>query len=57
MLKETLAVDAAFVDGANVIDYVLTQTNVTEDPIEFPANRYGGGIAYRFTIVLEQGEQ
>ena len=47
VLKETLAVDAKYEAGANVIDYVLTQENITKDAIEFPANRYGGGIAYR----------
>lgn len=47
ILRETLAVDASFVDGANVIDYVLTQTNVAEKALEFPAYRYGGGIAFR----------
>ena len=47
ILAETLAVDAAFTDGANVIDYALSQTNVTKKALEFPAYRYGGGIAYR----------
>ena len=47
ILAETLAVDAAFVKGANVIDYVLAQKNVSPKPLIFPAYRYGGGIAYR----------
>lgn len=47
ILAETLAVDAAHAGGANVIDYSLSQTNVTKTPLEFPAYRYGGGIAYR----------
>ena len=47
ILAETLAVDAAFVKGANVIDYVLAQKNVSLKPLIFPAYRYGGGIAYR----------
>jgi hypothetical protein len=47
ILAETLAVDAAFVMGANVIDYVLAQKNVSTKPLIFPAYRYGGGIAYR----------
>ena len=47
ILNETLSVDAAFVDGANVIDYVMTQKNVTKKPLVFPAYRYGGGLAYR----------
>ncbi len=47
ILKESLAIDAAFVDGANVIDYVITQTNVTKKPLALPAYRYGGGVAFR----------
>ena len=47
ILAETLAVDATFVKGANVIDYVLAQKNVSPKPLNLPAYRYGGGIAYR----------
>ena len=47
ILRETLSVDAAFVDGANVIDYAMTQKNITKKPLVFPAYRYGGGLAYR----------
>ena len=47
ILGEAFAVDAAFVDGANVIDYVMIQTNVTKETLTFSAYRYGGGIAYR----------
>jgi len=47
ILNETLSVDAAFVDGTNVIDYVMTQKNVTKRALVFPAYRYGGGLAYR----------
>ena len=47
ILSETLSIDAAFVDGANVIDYAMTQKNVTKKPLVFPAYRYGGGLAYR----------
>jgi hypothetical protein len=47
ILNETLSVDASFVDGANVIDYAMTQKNVTKKPLTFPAYRYGGGLAYR----------
>ncbi len=47
ILNEELRVTADFVDGANVIDYELEQTNVTEKPLVLPAYRYGGGIAYR----------
>ena len=47
ILEETLSIDASFVDNANVVDYVMIQRNVTKKPLVFPANRYGGGIAYR----------
>jgi len=47
ILNETLSVDASFVDEANVIDYVMTQKNITKKPLVFPAYRYGGGLAYR----------
>lgn len=47
ILSETLSVDASFVDGVNVIDYAMTQKNVTKKPLVFPAYRYGGGLAYR----------
>lgn len=47
ILRETLSLDAAFVDGANVVDYDLTQKNITKKPLVFPAYRYGGGLAYR----------
>jgi hypothetical protein len=47
ILNETLLVDAAFVGGANVIDYAMIQKNVTKKPLVFPAYRYGGGLAYR----------
>jgi hypothetical protein len=47
ILNETLLVDAAFVGGANVIDYAMIQKNMTTKPLVFPAYRYGGGLAYR----------
>lgn len=47
ILEEQLRITVGFVEGANVIDYDLEQTNVTSKPITFPAYRYGGGIAYR----------
>ncbi|MFT5468534.1 MAG: hypothetical protein ACI8UO_003644 [Verrucomicrobiales bacterium] len=47
ILEETFSIDVAFVDGANVIDYVVSQKNVADRPLVFPAYRYGGGIAYR----------
>ena len=47
ILRESLAVDAALVEGANVIDYVIGQTNVAPKPLVLPAYRYGGGLAFR----------
>jgi len=47
ILSEILSVDASFVDGANVIDYAMTQKNITKKPLVFPAYRYGGGLAFR----------
>jgi len=47
ILSEEFSVDAAFVDGANVVDYVVTQTNVTKKTLTYVAYRYGGGIAFR----------
>jgi hypothetical protein len=47
ILEETFSVDAQFKDGANIVDYDFTQTNVTKKALEFPAYRYGGGLAYR----------
>jgi hypothetical protein len=45
--REQLKITARDVDGAYEIDYDITQKNVTEQPLELPAYRYGGGIAYR----------
>lgn len=47
VLKEKLAVRARFEGGANVIDYTITQKNVSDAALELPAYRYGGGIALR----------
>ena len=47
VLKERLQISAAVKNGANVIDYVLTQTNVSGVKLELPAYRYGGPLAYR----------
>lgn len=47
VLRETLSVDAKFSGKANIIDYIITQKNITSKLFEFPANRYGGGIAFR----------
>jgi hypothetical protein len=55
VLAETFSVSVGRVDGANVIDYVIRQRNVTDAPLLFPAYRYGGGIAYRAPINWEEG--
>lgn len=55
VLAETLSVDVSRNDGANVIDYVIHQRNVTDAPLLFPAYRYGGGIAYRAPLNWEEG--
>ena len=47
ILSEEFSVDADFVDGANVVDYVVTQTNATPKTLTYSAYRYGGGLAYR----------
>ncbi len=47
VLREQLAIRARLVDGANVIDYTMTQKNVSDATLELDAYRYGGGIAYR----------
>jgi len=47
VLKELLQISASFEDNANVIDYVLTQKNVSGTKLELPAYRYGGPLAYR----------
>ncbi|GAB5562693.1 MAG: hypothetical protein SynsKO_43400 [Synoicihabitans sp.] len=47
VLEEALTVRASAQDGVTVVDYTIEQTNVTEFPLEMPAYRYGGGIAFR----------
>lgn len=47
VLRERFTVRARFVGGANVINYVMAQTNVTDAPLELAAYRYGGGVAFR----------
>ena len=47
ILSEEFAVDASFEDGANVVDYVVRQTNASEKTLTFSQYRYGGGLAYR----------
>jgi len=55
VLEERLRVEAALVDGAYLIDYELDQTNVSGHPLELPAYRYGGGLAYRAPLDWDAG--
>lgn len=47
ILSETLTVVIREADGRYLMDYAVTQTNVSEAPLQLAAYRYGGGIAYR----------
>lgn len=47
VLKEQFAIRARFAHGANVIDYTMTQKNVSDAALDLPAYRYGGGVALR----------
>lgn len=47
VLREQFSVNVTSKDGANLIGYTTSQTNVTDAPLILPQYRYGGGIAYR----------
>ena len=47
VLDEILEVSVQGSDEAHVIDYQITQTNVSDAVLELPAYRYGGGITFR----------
>ena len=47
ILEEKFFVTVSKEDGAYEIDYDTHQTNITKYPLELPAYRYGGPIAYR----------
>lgn len=47
VLKEKLTVRVSTTGEANIIDYHLTQKNVSGVKLELPAYRYGGPLAYR----------
>lgn len=47
ILEEDFTVLVGFRQDAYMIDYKTVQTNVTKYPLELPAYRYGGTIAYR----------
>lgn len=55
VLSEKLTVAVRRENGANVIDYVIRQLNVTDAPLLLPIYRYGGGIAYRAPDNWEDG--
>ena len=47
VLAELFTLVVRIIDSAYVLDYTTDQTNVSEASLDFPAYRYGGGIAYR----------
>jgi hypothetical protein len=47
ILSEQFTILVRHENGANVIDHTTVQTNVTDAPLELPAYRYGGPLAYR----------
>ncbi|YCM45810.1 PmoA family protein [Verrucomicrobiaceae bacterium 227] len=47
VLRERLKVAAEFREGVNIIDYTVTQSNVSGVKLELPAYRYGGPLAWR----------
>lgn len=47
ILNEIFNVKVQKKDGSYLVDYDTEQTNVTDTPLELPAYRYGGCIAYR----------
>lgn len=47
VLEEDFEVTVHAADEVHLVDYNITQTNVTDAPLEMPAYRYGGGLAYR----------
>ena len=47
ILNEIFTVQIQKTDGSYLVDYDTEQTNVTDAPLELPAYRYGGCIAYR----------
>ena len=47
ILDETLVVRSWLAHGMVVLDYGISQKNVSQVPLELPAYRYGGGVAFR----------
>ena len=47
ILKEALSISVITTNEANIIDYHLTQKNVSSEKLELPIYRYGGPLAYR----------
>jgi hypothetical protein len=55
VLRETLSVSVAQTGNANVIDYAVTQRNITDAVLKLPAYRYGGGITFRAPDAWDEG--
>ena len=47
VLAETFTLRAWKTVAGHVLDYDCVQKNVTDSPLDLPAYRYGGGLAYR----------
>ena len=47
ILSEKFTIRVRHEEGDHLIDHTTVQTNVTDTPLELPAYRYGGPLAYR----------
>lgn len=47
ILEEDFTIEVALEEGSYLIDHKTVQTNVSKYPLELPAYRYGGPLAYR----------
>lgn len=47
VLREKLAISVKESQDAYFVDYVVTQVNVSQQPLRLPAYRYGGPLAWR----------
>jgi len=54
ILREELEVRFEAAPGLTRVDYNIRQTNVTEIPLNLPAYRYGGGLAYRGPLAWDK---
>ncbi|MGC6466791.1 MAG: PmoA family protein [Akkermansiaceae bacterium] len=55
VLREKLAITVKSSDEAHVIDYVVTETNVSDEVLKLPAYRYGGPLAWRGPLDWNKG--